>query len=226
MKMKHKEKIMKAPVIEFKGKNYGFSTRSLILFPIGTLLLSVLMIQFLEIRANFWLHEIIAKHAVFVLNTLFNLRAEAVFVPEYYYPWTISLPGDLGTYIDNGCTGIIAVSIFVAIIIFTPHSQESKTNEDIIWRKTTGIIAAVTLIYLFNVFRIALQNYLYYQGFSWNGIHDSLAALSIIVVVHIFIFLICNRHIPEFFISIYYSGKLIYHMRANLDPQKEYQKRY
>jgi len=225
--MKIKERNKKRPVIEVKGKDYSFSTTALILFPIGTIILAVLMIRFLEMKENFWLHELITKHAVFILNSFFNLGAEALYLPEYYYPWHIDFPGGVTTYIDCGCTGITAMSIFIAIVICTPHSQDPKTSEDVIWRKTVDIIATLILIYLFNIFRIAIQFYLYHLGFGWYIIHDSLAALLVSVVVHIFIFLFCNKYIPEWYISIYYSAKLIYNRaKARPDTLKKYSKIY
>lgn len=211
--------------IVFKGKKYSFSIRALIMFPIGSIILAVLMIRFLEMRENFWWQEITTKHAVFILNLCFNVGAEALFLPQYYFPWHIDIPGSVRTYINHGCTYITSISIFIAIIICTPHSQDPRTKEDIIWRKLKDIIFTLTIIYIFNIFRIAIQNYLYHIGFAWKLIHDSLAVLSIIVAVHIFTFLLCNNYIPEWYISIYYSAKLIYNgIRAKPDSQKTYPK--
>ena len=196
--------------IEFRGKKYSFSTKSLIIFPVGTFLLAILMIQFFGIRENNWLHEIITKHSVFLMNLLFNVEAEALFLPENYFPWHIDIPGSVRTYINNGCTYITSMSIFTAINIFIPHSQDAKTKEDIIWRKTINIIASLILIYIFNIFRIAIQVYLYHLGNPWSIVHDSVLTYFIIVIWHILIFLFCNIKTPEIFISIYYLGKFIY----------------
>ncbi|MFX0023844.1 MAG: hypothetical protein ACFE9S_16075 [Candidatus Hermodarchaeota archaeon] len=196
--------------LKFRGKKYAFSIKSLILFPIGTFILASLMIQFFSIRENNWLHEIIAKHSVFLMNFLFNVEAEALYLPEYYFPWHIDIPGSIRTYINNGCTYITSMSIFTAIFIFTPPSQDPKTRGNIVWRKTVNIITSLILIYIFNIFRIATQNYLYHLGYPWSIVHDSLLTYTIIVIVHILIFMFCNIKTPEIFISIYYSGNLIY----------------
>ena len=208
--MKNKERKKKRPVIKYNGKKYSFSTKALILFPVGTIILALLMIQFFELRANFWLHEILAKQTVFFLNFFFNLEAETLYIPEFPYPWHINIQGSIGVYITSGCTGTPALSILSAVVILTPHSQDPTTREDIVWRKTLDIIATLVLIYLFNIFRLVILIYLYNLGFAWDVIHNSLANLSAVVATHIFIFWFCNKYIPEWYISIYYSGKLMY----------------
>ena len=226
LKTAKKERIEKAPVINYRGKKYRFSTISLVLFPIGSIILAVLMNKFLGLRINLWLHEIIAKQVVAILNIFTDVETEAIYFLEEKYRWKISMPEDIATFMSKRCTGILAITIFVSIIIFTPHSQESENRQDIMWRKTVSIISMITLIYLFNVIRIAIQNYLYFHGFSWAIIHDSLGAFLITFVVHFIIFLFCNRHLAEIPVSIYYSGKLLYNMRAELNPQKGYQRRF
>ena len=207
--MKNRAKKQKSPVIEFRGKKYSFSTRALILFPVGIIILAVPLIQFFEMTEIIWLQELFAKQMVFFLNLIFNLGAHTRYSPECLCPWSINLLGNFGVYINNGCTGLTAMTIFVAVIICTPHSQDPKTNEDILWRKTIDIIVTLILIYFFNIFRATIQFYLYSHGFAWNLVHDSLGTLSIIIATHISIFLFCNKYIPELYVSIYYLGKLI-----------------
>jgi len=209
----NREKKQKNPVIEFKGKKYSFSTRALILFPIVILILSLSMNQFLKKIEIVWLHELFAKHQVFFLNLIFNLGAQTTYM---YNTWFVGISETVRVYINNGCTGIIAMSIFIAVIIFIPHSQDSKTRDDIIWRKTINIIASILFIYLFNIIRAVIQFYLYSRGFAWSVVHDSLGMLSITIITHVSIFLFCIKHLPEFYVSFYYSGKLIYN-----NPTKE-----
>jgi exosortase/archaeosortase family protein len=208
--VKNRAKKQKSPVIEFRGKKYRFSTRALILFPVGIIILTVPMIQFFKMTEIIWLHELFAKHTVFFLNLIFNLGAQTMYLPIDTCPWDITIPGNVTVFVNNGCTGLTAMTIFVFVIICTPHSQDPKTNEDILWRKTIDIIVTLILIYFFNVFRAVIQIYLYSHGFAWDLVHDSLGTLSIIIATHISIFLFCNICIPEFYVSIYYSGKFIY----------------
>jgi exosortase/archaeosortase family protein len=215
--VRNKKKRNERPIIEYKGKKYVFSIRTLIFFPIGTILLATLMILFFEMKINNWLHEIVAKQTGFLLNLFFKLDAETFILSEFPYSWYIYIPGSVGVSITSGCTGTPAISILCAIVICTPHSQDSKTRDNILWRKATDIMATVTLIYLFNLFRIVIVIYFYHLGIAWAVIHDSLANLSAVVAAHIFIFCFCNKLIPEWYISIYYSGKLMYNkIRKNL----------
>jgi exosortase/archaeosortase family protein len=197
-------------VIEYRNKKYNFSTQGLILYPIGSITLAVLIIFFFELRFNFWLHEIVAKQSAFLLNLFFNLGAEVFRNPNLYYPWVIRIPESVTVSIVSGCAGIPAISIFLSIIIFTPHSQDAETSKDIISRKSIDILLTIIFIYTFNVIRIVVVVYLYHLGFEWVAIHDSLANLSAVIAVHVFIFVFCNKLIPEWYISIYYGIKLIF----------------
>ena len=207
-------------VIRLKGKKYSFSNIALILFPLGLIVSVPSLLQYVETTEIIWLQELFTKHLVFFLNLFFNLGAQTMYLPEFPCPWFVTIPDAMfcyepsyciriTTYTSNGCTGFLAMSIFVAVILFTPHSKEPKTHESILWRKSIAIIAAITLIYLYNVFRATIQVYLYSRGFSWNIVHDSEGMLAITIGFHIAIFLLCSKYLPEWYVSIYYSGKLI-----------------
>ncbi|TFG12224.1 MAG: exosortase/archaeosortase family protein [Promethearchaeota archaeon] len=195
--------------IRFRGKNYSFSSRALILLPLGLMISVPLLVLFVENIEIIWLQELFAKHVVFFLNLFFNLNAYAWYRPIYPSPWFIATPLDALTYISNGCTGFLAMSLFISIIIFTPHSQTSQTKKNIILRKAKAIIIAISCIYLYNVFRATIQNYLYYSGFSWSVIHDSVGMKVITITAHIVIFLFCSLYIPEWFLSLYYTIECI-----------------
>lgn len=196
-------------LIEYNDKKYIFSTRSLILYPIGSFLLAVLIILFFELPINNWLHEIIAKQSAFLLNLFYDLGAEVYQNSNPYNPWVIRIPESVSVGIISGCAGIPAISILTSIIIFTPHSQDVEASSNIIRRKTTDITLTIIFIYTFNIIRIVLIVYLYHLGFDWVMIHDSLANLTAVITVHVFIFLFCNKLIPEWYISIYYAIKVI-----------------
>ncbi len=195
--------------IRFRGKKYSFSNLALIVFPLGLIISVPSLLQFVETTEIIWLQELFAKHVVFFLNLFFNLGAYVWYRPIFSCPWFITNPDDVTVYINNGCTGFLAMWIFVAVILFTPHSRNPKTHEDIFWRKAIAIIIAITLIYLYNVFRATIQIYLYSRGFAWSVIHDSNGMLAITITFHIAIFLLCTKYVPEWFLSIFYSGKLI-----------------
>lgn len=204
-------------MIEFNKKKYTFSTRSLVLYPIGSFILAVLLILFFELPINIWLHEIIARQSAFFINLLFSLGAEVEQNSNVIYPWIIRIPESITVTMSSGCAGIHAISIFVSIIIFIPHSKDPKTSENIIWRKTVDIILTSTFIYIFNIFRIVVIVYLYHLGYDWFMIHDSLANLSAVIAVHVFIFLFCNKLVPEWYISLYYTGKILFsHLKLKI----------
>ena len=133
-------------VIEYNEKKYAFSTRSLILFPIGTIALATLLIFFFDLKIAGWINEITAKSTVFLLNAFFNMGAYTLYVPTEYYPWYIVIPDNVQVYITSGCSGTPAISIFSAFIIFTPHSIDPHTSRDIIKRKIKDIILTVSVI--------------------------------------------------------------------------------
>ncbi|MHA1292328.1 MAG: archaeosortase H [Promethearchaeota archaeon] len=197
----------KRPIIEFEGKKYIFSNRSLLILIIGTPLLSILIYMFFDNQANYWLHEIVVKQTVFFLNLFFNMGASAHYAPVGKYHWYFSIPGRPGIFFETFCTGIQAICVFAGIIICTPHSQDPYTNEDIIWRKTKSLVVSSFLFYVVNIIRMIIQLYLYYLGYAWEDIHYSISAASSFIAA--IIILLLHKWIPEFIISIIYMGTLV-----------------
>jgi exosortase/archaeosortase family protein len=97
--------------------------------------------------------------------------------------------------------------VFAGIIICIPHSQDPKTNEDIIWRKTKALLISSVIFYVVNVIRMLIQIYLYYIGYAWEDIHYSISAASSFIAA--IIILLLHKWIPEFIISIIYTGNLV-----------------
>jgi len=205
--LKNRKKKHKGLVLKFKGKNYSFSIISLIIFPIGIIILAVPLLLFFKTTEIVWMQELFAKHMVFFLNLFFDLGARTEFLSN---TWFVTISQYTTVYINNGCVGLSAMSIFFVVILFTPHPQDPKTKEKIVWRKALVTSVSLTLIYFFNVFRAVIQFVLYSYGYPWSIVHDSQGALAINVVVHISIFSFCLKFLPEFYISIFYSIKLIY----------------
>ncbi|MFX1419092.1 MAG: archaeosortase H [Promethearchaeota archaeon] len=198
---------MKKPIIEYNKKKYIFSIRSLILFAIGAPVSAYLIYLFFDLRINYWLHEIVVKQTVFFLNLFFNMGAEAQFAPSGIYDWRFFIPGKTPIYFETFCTGVQAIVIFVGIIVFTPHSQDRATNEDIIWRKTKALVISSVIFYVVNIIRMLIQIELYYIGYNWNDIHVSISAASSFIAA--IIVLLMHKWIPEFILSIIYTGTLV-----------------
>lgn len=206
LKIKKLKKIKK-PIIEFNNKKYIFSIRSIILFAIGAPLSAYLIYLFFDMKINYWLHEIVVKQTVYLLNLFFNMSAEAEFAPSGKYHWKFNIPGRGSIYFETFCTGVQAIVIFVGIIVFTPHSQNKETSEDIIWRKTKALIISSVIFYVVNIIRMLIQIDLYYLGYAWEDIHFSISAASSFIAA--IIVLLMHKWIPEFIISIIYIGTLI-----------------
>ena len=194
------------PVIEFEGKKFVFSTKSLILFAIGAPLSALLIYYLFDWEPMYWLHEIVVKQTIFFLNLFFNMGASASYNPALNYHWSFVLtPGNI--YFETFCTGIQAICVFAGIIIFIPHSQDKKTSKDIIWRKTKSLVVSSFIFYIVNIIRMLIQLELYHIGYPWESIHVSISAASSFIAA--IIILLLHKWIPEFIISIIYTGALI-----------------
>lgn len=197
----------KKPIIEFQDGKYIFSVRSLIILAVGAPLLSYGIYQFFDMPMNYWLHEIVVKQTVFFLNLIFNMGASTEYVPVGKHHWSFTIPGKGSIYFQTFCTGVQAICVFAGIIICIPHSQDRKTNEDIIWRKTKALVISSVIFYVVNVIRMLIQIYLYYIGYAWEDIHYSISAASSFIAA--IIILLLHKLIPEFIISIIYLGALV-----------------
>ncbi len=198
---------IKKPVLEYNDRRYTFSIRSLIVFAIGAPLSAWLIYLFFDLRINYWLHEIVVKQTVYFLNLFFNMDAVAEFAPSGKYDWRFAIPGRGPIYFETFCTGIQAICIFAGVIIFTPHSQDRETKEDIIWRKTKSLIISSIIFYVVNIIRMLIQIDLYYIGYNWEDIHYSISAASSFIAA--IIVLLMHKWIPEFILSIIYTGTLV-----------------
>ncbi|TES95024.1 MAG: hypothetical protein E3J90_10450, partial [Promethearchaeota archaeon] len=201
------------PVIEFENKKYVFSLNSLIILGVGTPLLAIVIYIFFDVEAQFWLHEVVVKQTIYFLNLFFDMDVSTSYVPSGKYHFSFNFVGNIdgdplsSIYFETFCTGIQAICVFAGIIICTPHSQDKRTNKDIIWRKAKALIVSSIIFYVVNVIRMLIQIELYYLGYPWDSIHVSISAASSFIAAIIIILL--HKWIPEFIISIIYIGTLI-----------------
>lgn len=212
MKDKEEKKTLqsgkKIPIIEFEGKEYSFSIKSIILFVVGAPLLAWFTYFFFDQEFNYWLHEIVVKQTIFLLNLLFDMGVKAVYNPIGKYHWYFDFPSRSSIYFETFCTGIQAINTFVGIIVFIPHSLNKLNNKDIIWRKTKALVVSSVIFYLVNILRMVIQLYLYHIGYAWDDIHVSISAASSFIAA--IIVLLLHKWIPEFIISIIFTGTLVY----------------
>ncbi len=213
------------PVIEFENKKYVFSLNSLIILGVGTPLLALGIYFFFDVEAQFWLHEVVVKQTVYFLNLFFDMDVSTSYIPsgKYHFSFNFvgSIDGDpLGSiFFETFCTGIQAICVFAGIIICTPHSKDKNTNNDIVWRKTKALIVSSVIFYVVNVIRMLIQIELYYLGYPWDSIHVSISAASSFIAA--IIILLLHKWIPEFIISIIYTGTLISKKVKHLRKPKE-----
>ena len=202
-----KFKDFKKPVIEYENRKYIFSIKSLIILAIAAPISAYLIYLFFDLRINYWLHEVVVKQTVYFLNLFFNMGAQAQYAPSGKYDWRFSIPDRGPIYFETFCTGIQAICVFAGIIIFSPHSQDSRAKEDIIWRKTKSLILSSLIFYVVNIIRMLIQIELYHIGYDWADIHFSISAASSFIAA--IIVLLLHKWIPEFILSIIYIGTLV-----------------
>ncbi len=209
--------------ITYEKKKYCFSTWSLVLFPVGTILLSFGLYFGTEVWLGEWIHWFVAIQTSWVLK-LFGINVDVL-------PWNSSTPpttlaffpptifdgrmvwwrfaGDIPStiYFTHDCSGFQAIAIFLALILFTPHSQDKEANTGIWRRKGLSMAVSSLLFHVVNVLRMVIQISLYHAGLPWDSIHYSISAASSIIAAIIIILM--NRWIPEFVISIMTIGRRI-----------------
>ena len=213
------------PVIEFEDKKYIFSLNSLIILGVGTPLVALITYFFFDTEAQFWLHEIVVKQTIYFLNLFFDMDVSTSYIPSGKYHFSFNFVGNIdgdplgSIYFETFCTGIQAICVFAGIIICTPHSQDKRTNKDIIWRKTKSLILSSVIFYVVNIIRMLIQIELYYLGYPWDSIHVSISAASSFIAA--IIILLLHKWIPEFIISIIYTGTLISKKFKQLRNPKE-----
>ena len=203
---------LEKPIIEFEEKKYAFSINSILILAIGAPILAYLVYFFFDNPSNYWLHEIVVKQTSYFLNLFFGMDSSVLYNPtgiqgNFKIHWAFVIPGRLDIYFETFCTGIQAICVFAGIIICTPHSQFKDSNKDIIWRKTKALIVSSVIFYVVNIVRMLIQLELYYIGYDWEDIHVSISAASSFIAA--IIILLLHKWIPEFIISIIYTGTVI-----------------
>jgi exosortase/archaeosortase family protein len=214
------------PVIEFENKKYIFSINSLVILAFGTPILAYLIYLFFDMEPQFWLHEIVVKQTIYLLNLFFDMGVSTNYSPIGTHHWSFDFAGGnidgdpLGSIsFETFCTGVQAICVFCGLILCTPHSQDKETNKDIIWRKTKSLIISSLIFYVVNIIRMLIQIELYYLGYPWDSVHVSISAASSFVAA--IIILLLHKWIPEFIISIIYIGTLFSkRFKLSKEPKK------
>lgn len=220
------EPTIKPTIITYEGKKYQFSWIQMALLAIASPIIIIVLYQLLEYAA--WLRIIVAEQTTSSLNFITAMGATVQYVTNGQYFDTYSqlvqhvgAAGVFFSYVDNiqifinipgrgsiefvtFCTGFQAIIIFFAIIMLTPHPLDKETNKGMWKRKLTSLFWSSLIFYVVNIIRMWIQLGLYYIGYAWDDIHYSIsAAVSFIAII---IVLLMHRFMPEFVISIVWSG--------------------
>ncbi|MFX1375144.1 MAG: exosortase/archaeosortase family protein [Promethearchaeota archaeon] len=199
------------PILHFNGINYKFSNIQLIVFLVGSPLLSILIYYFLTLKINYWVYELTTKQIVLILNTLLLMNSQVIIDPEHNLFPHIFIPDHPfnGNYsITPNCIAAHIFSILIGIIIFIPASKDSLNRNDFILRKIETLVVSVIGIYILNIFRISFLLFFNFHGIPFEFIHESLFFLSAIIGALFFVLLL-KKWLPEIYISIYYLYRLI-----------------
>ncbi len=104
------------------------------------------------------------------------------------------------------CTGFQAIIIFAAIILFTPHSSDPVASKGIWKRKISALLWSSAIFYVVNIVRMWIQLGIYALNptVRWEDLHYSISAASSFIAA--IIILLMHKTLPEFVISIVWSG--------------------
>lgn len=209
--------------LEFENKKYTFTWGRIILLFAGAPLFALVMYYS---HQWIWLHEITSKITIIFLNLIypgdfgsvylpdnqitFSDFLKGIFTKEYLHPvWAISVRmadgtqrGDIG--FETLCTGVHAIAIFMAAILFTPHPIEEDTTKGIWLRKMKGILVTSFVFYIVNIIRMIIQLGLYRNGAVWEDVHYPISAASSFIAVACV--LLMHKFVPEFIMSLIWIG--------------------
>ncbi len=96
--------------------------------------------------------------------------------------------------------------MFAAIILFTPHSSDPVASKGIWKRKISALFWSSAIFYVVNIVRMWIQLGIYALNptVQWEDIHYSISAASSFIAA--IIVLLMHKTLPEFVISIVWSG--------------------
>ena len=219
----------KRKAITYEGKKYTFDPWQIVLFAVATPVFVIIFYELLEYAA--WIRVIVADHTISSLNFVTAMGATMTYRAGHmtYTTYTdlfnavgagtiffssvdeisiiFGIPGRGNIEFVTFCTGFQAIIIFAGIIFFTPHSKDPGAAKGVWKRKFASLFWSSLIFYVVNIIRMWIQLYLYYIGFRWDDIHYSISAASSFVAA--IIVLLMHRTLPEFVLSIVWTGVTI-----------------
>ncbi len=199
---------LKPPLLRWKGTDYAFSERSLLVFIIACPVAIFLLVIFFDLEFNAWFPEIVARQASFVANLWFNVPSSVIADPAALNPWRIIVSGtDFTLVISPGCAATIQYAFAGGILLLVPANQLPGRKTDFMWRKGKALIFFIVVVYFINLLRMALLIYSTSGGF-FQEMHDLLNILTgitggVLLAVSV------ARWTPEFFALIFHAKKIL-----------------
>ncbi len=224
----------KITTINYEGRKYIFLWKQIAMFAIAVPIFIVIFYQLLEYAT--WIRVIVGDQTIssinFVLAPFLNGNAFSIVYRVAGFPDFLNFP-DLYNQVGFGriffapvddieiyfnipgrgqiqfvtfCTGFQAIIIFAAIILFTPHSADPAASKGIWKRKIVALFWSSAIFYVVNIVRMWIQLGIYALNptVKWEDIHYSISAASSFIAA--IIILLMHKTLPEFVISIVWSG--------------------
>ena len=171
----HKEKMPSNKTFETKS----YSPSKIVLMYAVTATIIILIVYYLP--NYFFLEQLIADHAVLLLNAL-GLQVQTKVINENVYLANIKIVKE--------CTGVQVIAVFLGMIIPLPNATAKN--------KLLTLSVLSLLLYGANMLRIVLEfSFVYLNILPWSLAHYPLSFLLGIFGVFILI-LITSRLLPEF----------------------------
>lgn len=189
----------------YNNKTYRFNWYQILVFALGTILISLLIWYATDFFWE-WTHKIVIAQTCEVINWFTNIGWTDLIVSyqKLYTRFEFIIPGRTDIGFENACTGVQAIAIFAGLIISTPHSLDKQANKLIWARKIVALTLSSATFYVVNILRMVIQLNLYYEGADWNDIHVSISAASSFIAA--VIILMMHKFIPEFVLSIMWTS--------------------
>ena len=224
----------KATAITYEGKKYQFTWKQMAVFAIAAPIFIVVCYQLLEYAT--WIRVIVGDQTISSINFVlapflkgneFSIEYRVDSLPAFTnFPDLYNQVGfgriffapvdDIEIYFNvpgrgqiqfvTFCTGFQAIIIFAAIILFTPHSAEPAASKGVWKRKIAALFWSSAIFYVVNIARMWIQLGIYALNSTvqWDDIHYSISAASSFIAA--IIILLMHKTLPEFVISIVWSG--------------------
>lgn len=159
-------------VVEYKGKMYDYSWRSIGLFSLFCPLIAVFLVWLLEFL---WIYSYLIL--VYPVCEMLNLMTGDTFIYALSFStssYIITVPGKaVAVNYVSECVGVLGYALYGGLVFATPRNKNMPGSEHFYRRKVITFVACCALLYFFNILRSIITLFLYYKGiFDINPMHE------------------------------------------------------